>query len=1566
MNENSSARSDAGGSAGAGGFDFQERVAAWFAVAILAGEAAAQVQGLWTGAVDQVACETGEPVDDCRVHTTDGVTLVLQAKRSITLGTTETSELAKTVGQFVTQHLLPGHDDDRLVLVTTSEASGAVRNDLERALQRLRNSPVGSDLAALQLNAKQMAAYKVFTAHAAREWQQQRGTAPSASELESFLGQCYVWTLDVEVGGVAEVGALDRLRTSVVTETGQATAAWNVLLSTCRQLAINHAEAGLERLQESLVSSGIALATLPDFKADVARLVQLTDETIDQLSSGLTTIPTPQGAVAIRRSSLSGLADRSRAESFVVVGDPGTGKTVVLHEMACAARDTHRPVLFLQVSSLAATSKGNLQSELRLQHPLLDVLAQWSPGETGLLVIDALDAARTDSASGLWRSIIVDVGRRLPHWRVVVSIRTWDLSRSPQLRAAFPSPADVNNFDDEEVAQVSSSFPEFAHLVDSSDDHQRRLLRNPFNLRLAAELLLNGVSTAGLAGIGSRLDLLDQYWQSRVSDGQEGTTRQALLAKLCAAAVRERRMTVPVQQILSGDTAGATVLDSLMSRSVLTSAPSIAGGSTRGPLQFAHHVLFDYAIALVYFDSFGGGLPECLQEDPDLLLFARPSIDMYLDMAWNLGPAVFCELALKLAAQGMSPMAATAAAEVAARNTLSTADLEPLLEHASNAIPAAKRLMQAAAIAVSLRIASKSLPDTGAWAAVAERLSRHPAATVQALGDLVRDLAAQYESLTPDNQRACGLAARRLLEYLWTQPPVPGTRLVINAVRQTAASDPAAEALLRKAIAPEQLAERGYHDLFALTDNVAQLVEQVPGIVEDLYVAVLGHEETSSDPTRIGSGAVLTLQSTRQQDFDSSKYSLVQSYHKVLQWDIAVALSILTRLSLKDRPDAPTASVRLAGKSTQIIVDDSRLWDFPFSPAGRDLPELLDTFQSHTAHTDEEGSQTIIEAAISAPCTASVWRRILLAAATNPALRRLLVEEPAAFVTDLVLPDLFGPAATLVRAIHPDLDPAQSAALNDAVQALKPADADGKEVESDAMARRYQMFAEAMSVDHPARSADWSHEQDSWDDWDNTDQASWKPTPAGSHADEVSSTAAAGNLIAALHEFTERHLNDVPEVSDVMSSLPEATELWGMLDSVSDAVRDRVEDHLARAAEIWTRNTQAPAHVLTLARDMLLLFATNQRPEPTAENAHFDTFIPQGPRTDAVRGLLQLSRLPEQYDPQLASALQELAADPVGWIRLTTARAAGYLRHTDPALAWELLNRLADQDSDEAVLSATVESACRSTGDWRRGMELLTRVMARVAPTANRISAAATCATTAGLLWVYHAMPEADSAVARMRECWPSGEAWLTCIHSLRGALTDSQPAVRTRALGLFFQLAEPAMARIVSLLGRAEALTDAEQQDLRTLLFLADTIALQIYAATKPSESGDGEPTQEQVKLVDEAAPLMRLLMAVPIAKVIHHLVQVYEHVLDQRPQQGLIGVRDILTKTGTQSGYTADSLAVATCVRFAERILADHRDILKVPENLTALREICDIFIEAGWPQAHQLVFGIEQAFR
>lgn len=66
-------RTDAGGSRAAGGFSYQKRVTAWFAVRMLTGARASGVHGLYEGPVLEVLCETDDHVDDLRVGLPDAV-----------------------------------------------------------------------------------------------------------------------------------------------------------------------------------------------------------------------------------------------------------------------------------------------------------------------------------------------------------------------------------------------------------------------------------------------------------------------------------------------------------------------------------------------------------------------------------------------------------------------------------------------------------------------------------------------------------------------------------------------------------------------------------------------------------------------------------------------------------------------------------------------------------------------------------------------------------------------------------------------------------------------------------------------------------------------------------------------------------------------------------------------------------------------------------------------------------------------------------------------------------------------------------------------------------------------------------------------------------------------------------------------------------------------------------------------------------------------------------------------------------------------------------------------------
>src|SRR5882672_4933136 len=95
---------NSGGAATQAGIDYQNRVATWVAVHILAEQDASPPWSLPASVtLEFLRCETEQPVDDLLVGTSEGGHTFAQVKHGLRLETAASSPFASAVDQFVRQ-----------------------------------------------------------------------------------------------------------------------------------------------------------------------------------------------------------------------------------------------------------------------------------------------------------------------------------------------------------------------------------------------------------------------------------------------------------------------------------------------------------------------------------------------------------------------------------------------------------------------------------------------------------------------------------------------------------------------------------------------------------------------------------------------------------------------------------------------------------------------------------------------------------------------------------------------------------------------------------------------------------------------------------------------------------------------------------------------------------------------------------------------------------------------------------------------------------------------------------------------------------------------------------------------------------------------------------------------------------------------------------------------------------------------------------------------------------------------------------------------------------------------
>jgi hypothetical protein len=206
------------------------------------------------------------------------------------------------------------------------------------------------------------------------------------------------------------------------------------------------------------------------------------------------------------------------------------------------------------------------------------------------------------------------------------------------------------------------------------------------------------------------------------------------------------------------------------------------------------------------------------------------------------------------------------------------------------------------------------------------------------------------------------------------------------------------------------------------------------------------------------------------------------------------------------------------------------------------------------------------------------------------------------------------------------------------------------------------------------------------------------------------------------------------------------------------------------------------------------------------------------------------------------------------------------------------------------------------------------------------------------------------------------------------GGPNEGDTAIRKRAIGLTHDALRASVAayqEISSSLEGRDGLSEGDPDVKlgREAAQNIDTIAGEIYFASGAFDEKQGKEQigrEKRKRLYRETTEVVDELVAVPLPSVTHHLLETLEVFIEFDPRGVFLRIGAAICG-GKSGGYQFDGMAVDLFVRLVERYLADYRALLQQDDELRALLiKMLDVFVEAGWPKARQLTYGLHEMFR
>lgn len=1628
----------AGGRATEAGMSFQASVAAWFAAHLVADMPVGERFGM-TGdsRLVELQCETADPMDDVVARLANGGKIYVQCKTQAGLASKPDSALGRTVSQLVGLYLDVARAAGAAQIVAVLAVQESAPRSLDNLEEACRMFDAGGTWPAVLalLSAARREALALFEDHVRAAWAKRDPTGPSDDDLVAMARLFRIarfsepaegaeWRLASHLLGGRLYGSADKGEQPML-----------ALLDISRRAIRSGAPQDRNGLLRSLRSAGHPEVAAPGFDKDIAAVLAYSTHERERLRKH-TVLPL-DGIAPIERDCLRPLLSAAKDGSLLVTGEPGAGKTGVLLRLADLAEQEPGPVLFLSVERFSGfTHRRDFRDELSIVHDLLDVLAVW-PGDTpGLLIIDALDASRGGPSEQVLTTFIADAVAKIgERWSVVASIRSFDLRNGQRFRDLMRgSPPDQRFIEKElarirhfhvarlsasELAVIAAGSPELKDLESTAPHKVKELLRNIFNLSLAAELLASGVEAEAIRHLATQSELISRYEDARLTGH-----RMRLAAKAAVTQMIQRRRLIVPSTAIEHD-----AVDDVRASGVLVSVG-------RGQVAFAHHVLFDHIAGRFYLDaSDPEGLRKQLSSDAATGLLLGPALRFALERLWNEGGASHDStwlFLLNLTSEDKAdPVLLSTALRTAAEQVEVPSDIDGLLrglkasEHATAPGKLLGQLSRFVGMATSQVAPDKSAASAAlAWMLVARfaAASTDPRA-VDAASMLLMAYSDRIELSDASVLKVFGEAARTLLSAAWTTydtHPAMAAR-AIRFVTRSYGSDCAASRALLERILEDRFEQHASNEAPRLADGVRSIYPHDPDFVVRIYGMLFERDVTDQSKTWMGGNAsrILPLTSTRRQDYQHARWQLGQSLPPFLSDHPAAAtravISAVRGLDLErrsERGQTPPAvtDVDVDGRLVKVINDYLSLQDWRASKSYDS--EVLTSFVSFLADCSDAAFRTVVETALQETTNAANWSRILGTAADRGPVADDLLAPLVLQPRFLEMSGVTRDAIMFLVAVYPRLAQEQRRALeehflqdgflDDERQARLLSrllsDVPAEQLATEAMRAQRTAFDVAghLTGNRPAMetSFGWAPTDDYVDSMLQRSGASLEQSPdreirAASRMVEDAVKSLPEDADASALVVLWEHAVSLVRLLDAAVTPPAHPQLvhlsWGAL---SNAV-----EKLAASKAYEPGASGLPE--LNELIDLIDRLAASPYPERADDTSKDLGWSNWDVRVYAAESITSLAPRFALDRPDLLDRMERCLDDAAATVRHQVSARLNVLWDVAPDRMWQLADRVVEHESHRAALAFFVSGPLwpMSREYPNRTAQMLSRLLTKSWPTIEarppeeRDEFTDAVADLIAFLYVARDSDVAWQWIERWGTDLQRGARFITAmLHGLREVFFFAyQPAPSAEDLLMVERLQRLIYVAATTAAGDQEVArqhllgTSAEEAERWRPQFEAadkvlDQICNQLYfgaGAFDPGNRAEKEqpglasPESKQRFIVDYA-PILDILDRYAQSATTYNLVGLYGFLAEGDPGAIFDRVAKLLLGAGAQDGYHFEQLGSEGLVKLVRRYLADHRSIFDDAQRRAKLIEILELFSGAGWPEALRLMFELPDLLR